>query len=126
MTLALQAKRHLFVLLTMRSCQSDGRGRTHHPCPPAPDHLQESCNAFASRKSASIHRRSRVVSTPPARPLGARDYRTLALAALGGTLEFYDFVIFVFFTSVIGSLFFPPGIPDWLRQFQTFGIFAVG
>ncbi|MDQ0622813.1 MFS transporter [Paraburkholderia graminis] len=68
----------------------------------------------------------RASSHAAGRPLGARDYRTLALAALGGTLEFYDFVIFVFFTSVIGSLFFPPGIPDWLRQFQTFGIFAVG
>jgi MFS family permease len=60
------------------------------------------------------------------RGLSARDYRTLALAALGGMLEFYDFVIFVFFTSVIGHLFFPPGVPDWLRQLQTFGIFAVG
>jgi MFS family permease len=71
------------------------------------------------------------IGTPPAsheraRPLGRRDYRTLALAALGGTLEFYDFVIFVFFTSVIGTLFFPPGIPEWLRQLQTFGIFAIG
>jgi MFS family permease len=61
-----------------------------------------------------------------ARALGRRDYRTLALAALGGTLEFYDFVIFVFFTSVIGTLFFPPGIPEWLRQLQTYGIFAIG
>jgi MFS family permease len=52
--------------------------------------------------------------------------RTLWLAALGGALESYDFVIFVFFANTIGDLFFPPGIPDWLRQFQTFGIFAVG
>jgi MFS family permease len=60
------------------------------------------------------------------RPLGRRDYRTLSLAALGGALEFYDFVIFVFFVAVLGELFFPPGVPDWLRQFQTFGIFAAG
>jgi MFS family permease len=26
----------------------------------------------------------------------------------------------------MGELFFPPEIPDWLRQFQTFGIFAAG
>jgi len=52
--------------------------------------------------------------------------RTLWLAALGGALESYDFVIFVFFANSLGDLFFPPGIPDWLRQFQTFGIFAVG
>src|SRR5512140_2484472 len=54
------------------------------------------------------------------------DYRTLTLAALGGTLEFYDFIIFVFFAGVIGQLFFPPDMPDWLRQVQTFGIFAAG
>lgn len=60
------------------------------------------------------------------RPLGRSDYKTLALAALGGALEFYDFIIFVFFATVIGQLFFPPEIPDWLRQLQTFGIFAAG
>ena len=60
------------------------------------------------------------------RPLTGRDHRTLALAALGGALEFYDFVIYVFFATVIGQLFFPPSIPDWLRQLQTFGIFAAG
>ncbi|HEX5339238.1 MAG TPA: MFS transporter [Gallionella sp.] len=54
------------------------------------------------------------------------DFRTLALAALGGALEFYDFIIFVFFAVVIGKLFFPPDMPDWLRQMQTFGIFAAG
>ncbi|WP_287876684.1 MFS transporter [Aquitalea sp.] len=60
------------------------------------------------------------------RPLTRQDYRTLALAALGGALEFYDFIIFVFFALVIGQQFFPPDMPDWLRQFQTFGIFAAG
>jgi hypothetical protein len=54
------------------------------------------------------------------------EIRTLLLASLGGALEFYDFVIFVFFAVVIGKLFFPPDLPDWLRQFQTFGIFAAG
>ena len=58
--------------------------------------------------------------------LNRRDYRTLALAALGGALEFYDFIIFVFFAVTIGKLFFPPDMPEWLRQFQTFGIFAAG
>jgi MFS transporter, MHS family, proline/betaine transporter len=58
--------------------------------------------------------------------LSRSDYRTLVLAALGGTLEFYDFIIFVFFAVVIGKLFFPPDMPDWLRQLQTFGIFAAG
>jgi MFS family permease len=63
---------------------------------------------------------------PSAQRLTAGDYRTLGLAALGGALEFYDFVIFVFFATMIGQLFFPPDMPDWLRQLQTFGVFAVG
>jgi hypothetical protein len=53
------------------------------------------------------------------------DYRTLGLATLGGALEFYDFIIFVFFANQIGQVFFPAEIPDWLRQSQTFGLFAV-
>jgi MFS family permease len=68
-----------------------------------------------------------VISTPQSsRPLTTTEVRTLSLAALGGALEFYDFVIFVFFTSVIGKLFFAPGMADWMRQAQTFGIFAAG
>lgn len=63
---------------------------------------------------------------PHARPLTRQDYKTLALAALGGALEFYDFIIFVFFAAVVGDLFFPSDIPEWLRQVQTFGIFAAG
>src|ERR1700758_1646529 len=66
------------------------------------------------------------VAAVPERRLTASDYKTLSLATLGGLLEFYDFIIFVFFANTIGHLFFPPGIPDWVRQFQTFAIFAVG
>ncbi|WP_226571950.1 MFS transporter [Mangrovibacter yixingensis] len=60
------------------------------------------------------------------RSLNRQDYKTLSLAALGGALEFYDFIIFVFFAAVVGELFFPADMPDWLRQVQTFGIFAAG
>lgn len=60
------------------------------------------------------------------RPLNRQDYKTLTLAALGGALEFYDFIIFVFFAAVLGELFFPADMPEWLRQVQTFGIFAAG
>ncbi|HEY6940686.1 MFS transporter [Dokdonella sp.] len=62
----------------------------------------------------------------PASSLTRAELRTLTLAALGGALEFYDFIIFVFFTATIGELFFPPDTPDWLRQLQTFGLFAAG
>jgi len=58
--------------------------------------------------------------------LSHRDFRTLLLAALGGALEFYDFIIYVYFAVVIGKLFFPLEMPEWLRLIQTFGIFAAG
>lgn len=60
------------------------------------------------------------------RALTRRDLRTLGLAALGGALEFYDFIIFVFFTAVLAQLFFPPDLPEWMRQLQALGIFAAG
>ena len=53
------------------------------------------------------------------RPLNRQDYKTLSLAALGGALEFYDFIVFVFFTAALGKLFFPPDVSDWVRQLQT-------
>ncbi|WP_435606762.1 MFS transporter [Pseudomonas knackmussii] len=65
-------------------------------------------------------------SLPAARALNRSDYKTLSLSALGGALEFYDFIIFVFFATVVGKLFFPADMPDWLRQLQTFGLFAAG
>lgn len=60
------------------------------------------------------------------RPLDRHDVKTLLLAALGGALEFYDFIIFVFFAITIGKLFFPPETADWLVQMQTYGLFAAG
>src|SRR3954462_385418 len=62
----------------------------------------------------------------PSRALSSNDYRTLALAGLGGALEFYDFVVLVFFTKALSGGFFPPQMSEWLRQLQTFGIFAPG
>ncbi|GAA4490265.1 MFS transporter [Gluconacetobacter tumulicola] len=55
-----------------------------------------------------------------------KDLRTLALAALGGALEFYDFVIFAYFAKIIAQHFFPASQPDWLRQTETFGLFGAG
>jgi MFS family permease len=57
--------------------------------------------------------------------LTRQDYRTLSLSALGGALEFYDFIIFAFFAKQIGALFFPNDI-EWLQQVQTYSIFAAG
>ncbi|MGO4777046.1 MFS transporter, partial [Lysobacter sp. 2RAB21] len=61
-----------------------------------------------------------------ARPLNRSDFRTLLLSALGGALEFYDFVIFVFLTETLRHLFFPPDMPTWLGTLQIYGIFAAG
>ena len=58
--------------------------------------------------------------------LSRQQIKTLTLSALGGALEFYDFVIFVFFATTMGALFFPPDMPGWLKLVQTFGIFAAG
>jgi MFS family permease len=58
--------------------------------------------------------------------LSISEVRILSLASIGGALEFYDFVIFVFFANLIGKLFFAASLPDWVRQAQTFGIFAAG
>ncbi len=69
---------------------------------------------------------AQALQAPVSRPLNRSDYKTLSLSALGGALEFYDFIIFVFFAAVVGKLFFPADMPEWLRQLQTFGIFAAG
>ena len=82
-------------------------------------HIEDSAAAMAPNARMEAH-------AAPARALTRQDYKTLSLSALGGALEFYDFVIFVFFTAVLGKLFFPPSMPDWLRVLQTFGIFAAG
>nr|UXE44396.1 proline/betaine transporter [uncultured bacterium] len=57
--------------------------------------------------------------------LTRRDVRTLLLAALGGTLEFYDFIVFNFLTAEIGALFFPKSAPGAARL-ATLGIFVAG
>lgn len=62
----------------------------------------------------------------PERGLDRGDARTLTLAALGGALEFYDFVVFVFFAIPLSHLFFPPDTAPWLAQLKVFGIFAAG
>ncbi|AIF47986.1 MFS transporter [Dyella japonica] len=62
----------------------------------------------------------------PERRLGARDIQTLLLASLGGALEFYDFVVFIFFALPLSHLFFPQDTAPWLAQLQVYGIFAAG
>ena len=44
--------------------------------------------------------------------LSISEARILSLASIGGALEFYDFVIFVFFANVIGKLFFTASLKN--------------
>ncbi len=37
---------------------------------------------------------------------GTKEIKILGLSSLGGTLEFYDFIIFVFFAEYIANVFF--------------------
>ena len=57
--------------------------------------------------------------------LSNEEIKTLSLSSLGGMLEFYDFIIFVFFTKVLGQLFFPANDPFW-TDISTFSAFAAG
>lgn len=54
----------------------------------------------------------------PAHDLLWKEYKTLLLAALGGALELYYFIIFVFIFPVPGDLCFPADMPGWLRLYR--------
>ncbi len=62
----------------------------------------------------------------PCMPKMYSNLRTIMLVSIGGSLVFYDFVVLAYLTPVIGKLFFPPGVANWLAMVQTFGIFAAG
>ncbi len=68
----------------------------------------------------------RAGTAPAAPPLTGGQVRTLALTSLGGALELFDFVIFVYFVPTLAQVFFPPALPGWLAELQTFTVFAVG
>lgn len=76
---------------------------------------------------------SSVLADPPAHAgefahsrLNREHYRVLGLSTLGGMLEYYEFVIFIFLAPMLSSVLFPPEMPAWLRELQTLGIFATG
>ncbi len=58
--------------------------------------------------------------------LTPEQWKNLALASLGSLLEFYEFMVFGFFTVVIGKLFFPPDLPEAVQTFQAFALFSLG
>ena len=58
--------------------------------------------------------------------LTREDVRTLMLSSFGGALEFYDFVIYVFYAKELSELFFPAGLNSFWALLNTYGIFAAG
>ncbi|WP_343596557.1 MFS transporter [Acinetobacter sp.] len=58
--------------------------------------------------------------------LNYEDKRTLSLSSLGGALEFYDFVIYIFYAKIISDLFFPNTLSPFWAMLNTYGIFAAG
>lgn len=58
--------------------------------------------------------------------LGTKEFKILGLSSLGGTLEFYDFIIFVFFAEYIAKVFFPKDMSEFWTLLNTYGAFAAG
>lgn len=63
---------------------------------------------------------------PKERHLKKEEIKVLGLSSLGGILEFYDFIIFVFFVNIISSLFFPSTLSPFWASMNTYGAFAAG
>lgn len=53
-----------------------------------------------------------------------QEIKILGLSSLGGTLEFYDFIIFVFFQNYFMSYFFPKTLSEEWQLINTYGAFA--
>jgi MFS family permease len=60
------------------------------------------------------------------RRLSMTQIRTIAISMLGGALEYYEFMVFIFMVPVLGELFFASATLPWVRQLQTLAIFALG
>ncbi|SAK99447.1 major facilitator family transporter [Caballeronia temeraria] len=58
--------------------------------------------------------------------LSLEHFKVLALASMGGLLEYYEFTVFIFLTPFTSRLFFPASSPEWLRELETLTIFASG
>ncbi|NVO15730.1 MAG: MFS transporter [Rhodoplanes sp.] len=70
------------------------------------------------------------IPASPTKAVGAgltrEQKKNLALASLGSFLEFYEFMVFGFFTVVIAKLFFPPDLPDAVKTFHAFALYSLG
>lgn len=64
--------------------------------------------------------------TTSIRTLSCQDYKVILLSLLGGALEVFDFIIFVFLAAIIADVFFPPDTPQWIRLLESMAIFSIG
>lgn len=61
---------------------------------------------------------------PQSSGLSRRQWRMVVLAALGGGLEYYDFIVYGIFAQAIATAFFPAGDP--LALTLALAVFAIG
>ena len=61
----------------------------------------------------------------PARNLSRSQWRVVSLASLGGSLEFYDFVIYGIFAQYIARQFFQASDP-YVSLILSFSVLAIG
>src|SRR5246127_542486 len=57
--------------------------------------------------------------------LGASQWKVISLASLGGSLEYYDFIIYGIFAQYIARQFFPANDP-FVSLILTFSVLALG
>ncbi len=76
----------------------------------------------------SVSMSQEATNASSARPLNKEDYKTLGLSSLGGTLEFYDFVIYALYIEmVVKALFLPANLQGTVwGDVYAWGGFAAG
>lgn len=62
---------------------------------------------------------------PQPQPLSKQEIKTFILSALGGALEFYDFVVYIYFATIMSRLFFDP-TSSVASLILTYSVFASG
>ena len=73
-----------------------------------------------------VYAKDRILMSFKSSSLTKSDLRTIFLSLLGGAIEVYDFIIFVFLAAIIADVFFPAHLPEWLRIMQSLLVFSVG
>jgi len=61
----------------------------------------------------------------PQQPITKEQLKVLALTSLGGVLEFYDFIIYIFLAPIIEKVFFAEN-SSYIATLKTLAIFAIG